>query len=175
MSEPRPALRLVPPVPAKLEELLLANLDRLYSLARHWCRSAEDAEDLVQETALKAVRSSAQLRESARGNAWLYRILLNCFNDRQRKHRERGTVPLDEACSESAARVSSVESRMMLVDAFRKLPRDFAVVVWLIDIEGRSYAEIAAALGISEGTVASRLVRGRARLRAALSEKRVAP
>jgi RNA polymerase sigma-70 factor (ECF subfamily) len=170
VNRPRPPLRLVQSA-VDFEELLLTNLDRLYSLARHWSRTAEDAEDLVQETALKALRSFARLREAARGNAWLYRILLNCAKDQHRRRRDM--LPLDAASNEGS--VSCPDVRMTIVDAFRKVPREFAVVVWLADVEGSTYAEIAAALGIPKGTVASRLVRGRARFRAALAERRAAP
>ncbi len=153
----------------RFEVLLLENLDRLYSLARRWCRSAEDAEDLVQDAALKAWRAFAQLEDDRRGAAWLDRILYNTFADRYEKsEREALNDSLDNA-EGTVVSFMRADLALDLRRAFESLPAEFSLVVWMMDGEGMGYREIAEALGISEGTVASRAARGRAKLRAILS------
>ena len=167
MSDDRGHLRLVPPGPPGFEELLLAHADRLYSLARRWCRRAEDAEDLVQEAVLRAFRGFDRLTEPQRGGGWLYRILYNCFCDRADRFGREASNPLPDGLPERAP--AAVDLRLDLRRAFESIPPEFSVVAWLAEVEGLSLAEIAAALGISPGTAASRLSRGRAKLRSLLA------
>lgn len=162
----------------------LRYLDSLYSTALRMTRSPQDAEDLVQETFLRAYRSWDRFEPGTNLRAWLFRILRNAFiNDYRRRQASPREVDrlLSEADLEILAEAHSTEpasdpeSRMIegTLDAdvqktLESLPPEFRIVVVLSDIEGFRYREIATILGIPVGTVMSRLYRGRRALEASL-------
>lgn len=161
---------------------VLAQLDRLYATARRLTRNATDAEDLVQQTCLKAFRSSGQYKPGTNLRAWLFAILHRTFlNDR--RHAAADPVVTDaDACDRAADRgVANVETpETMLLrqasdaeirDAVDELPLAFREAVWLRDVEDLSYAEIAQITGAPLGTVMSRLARGRRQLANVLAAK----
>src|SRR6478736_3013569 len=126
----------------------------LYSAALRMTRNASDAEDLVQETYLKAYRGFGGFQEGTNLKAWLYRILTNTFiNSYRAKKRRPDDTQLDE-----------------VKDASEGLPENFRLAVLLADVEGFSYKEIAQILDIPIGTVMSRLHRGRKALQMELYE-----
>ncbi len=170
--------------PESFAQQALSHLDSLYNTAFRLARNAEDAEDLVQETYLRAYRSFAQFTPGTNIKAWLFKILKNAFINDYRKRRAR---PVEE---EFGAIEESFESRIdrdrlpmthspeqQLLDraldenvqrALDQLPPDFRLAVLLADLEGFSYREIAEILEVPLGTVMSRLYRGRKLLETAL-------
>jgi RNA polymerase sigma-70 factor (ECF subfamily) len=160
----------------------------LYSAAVRMTRSPADAEDLVQETYLKAYRGFGGFQEGTNLKAWLYRILTNTFiNSYRSKKRRPDETALDEVedlylyrrlGGLEAARVGrSAEDELMdwfsdaeVKDAVEGLPENFRLAVLLADVEGFSYKEIAEILDIPIGTVMSRLHRGRKALQKELYE-----
>jgi RNA polymerase sigma-70 factor, ECF subfamily len=175
-----PALR------ERFEREVLPLLPSLYSAALRMTRNPADAEDLVQETYLRAYRGFASFQEGTNLRAWMYRILTNTFiNSYRKKQREPLTVPeedvedwyLYDRLGDSGVEPSAeaeVIARMPDEDvqrALEDLPEVFRLAVLLADVEGFSYKEIAEILGIPIGTVMSRLHRGRRALEKALWEK----
>ncbi|HUF14734.1 MAG TPA: sigma-70 family RNA polymerase sigma factor [Acidimicrobiia bacterium] len=152
---------------------------QLYSAAMRMARNPADAEDLVQETYLKAYRAYHTFQEGTNLKAWLYRILTNTYINKYRKESRRpNEVDLGDVedlylyrrlGSEDTAEVSrTTEDRVLdgLVEsdikaAVEELPENFRLPVLLADLEGFSYKEIAEILDIPIGTVMSRLHRGR--------------
>lgn len=167
-------------------KLCLENINALYSAGLRMTRNREDAEDLVQETYLKAVRSAHLFDESLNGRAWLFKILTNSFRDRYRKKvkspkqvdiDEHGDYILYDQIKDSYPEKKPGESidefmRNFLDDevkvAIESLPEQFRLVVILADIEDFSYKEIAEIIDAPIGTVMSRLFRGRKLLQKAL-------
>ena len=174
---------------ARFERDALPFVDQLYAAAMRMTRNPADAEDLVQETYAKAYASFHQFREGTNLKAWLYRILTNTFiNSYRKKQRQPVTVLEDEipdwylydhladdgAGSETASAEAQVLERMPDEDvqaALDALPETFRMAVWLADVEGFAYKEIAEILGIPIGTVMSRLHRGRKSLEKMLWDK----
>ena len=164
---------------------MLPLLPSLYSAALRMTRNPADAEDLVQETYLRAFRGFGGFEEGTNLRAWMYRILANTFiNAYRKRQREPVTVPdedvedwylydkLGEAGIEASAE-SAVLERLPDEDvqrALEALPDGFRLAVLLADVEGFSYKEIAQIMGIPIGTVMSRLHRGRKALEKALWE-----
>jgi len=160
-------------------------LPSIYSAALRMTRSPSDAEDLVQETYLRAFRGFQGFEEGTNLKAWMYRILTNTFiNMYRKKQREPMTVSGDEMGDwylyerlDGSAVGPSAESSVLeaipeedVKAAVDALPEGFRVVVLLVDVEGFSYKETAEMLGIPIGTVMSRLHRGRKSLEKALWE-----
>jgi len=163
---------------ATFEADALASLDSLYRTARRLTRSVADAEDLVQETYLKALRAADQFEPGTNLRAWLFTILHNSARNRARD-RSREAVTADSDAMERAleqpvdlhARPATPEALLMrdtlapdLQAAIDDLPPQFREAVWLRDVEEFSYAEIADMLAIPVGTVMSRISRGRSQL-----------
>jgi RNA polymerase sigma-70 factor (ECF subfamily) len=156
----------------------LAHLDSLYRTARRLTRSTADAEDLVQETYLKAFRAADQFEPGTNLRAWLFTILHNTARNRARD-RSRDVVAVDSELVDQAADapppasgasvdIDTPESALLrdtltpeLQAAIDALPENFREAVWLRDVEEFSYAEIARMLSIPNGTVMSRISRGR--------------
>ncbi len=163
-------------------------MDQLYGAAMRMTRNPADAEDLVQETYLRAYRGFGSFQDGTNLKAWLYRILTNTFiNSYRSKKRRPDETELDEGedlylyrrlGGLEAARVGrSAEDELMdfftdgeVKDAMDALPEQFRVAVLLADVEGFSYKEIAEILDIPIGTVMSRLHRGRKALQKQLYE-----
>lgn len=143
---------------------------RLYRLAYAWTRNVALAEDLAQETLMKAWRKRAQLRDAAAGRAWLFSILANCHMDHLRRHQEMediDTLPLiDESSPEIEADRRTVIGRVRA--AVAALPAGQRQIITLVDLEGLSYVEVANILNVPVGTVMSRLCRARRALRQVL-------
>src|SRR5438477_12073364 len=164
------------PVSASFEAEALASLDRLYRAARRLTRNPADAEDLVQETYLKAFRSADRFEPGTNLRAWLFTILHNTARNRARD-RARDSVTVDsEAVDQAAdarsyglaAPIATPEALLIretlapeLQAAVDDLPEAFRQAVWLRDVEEFSYAEIADMLSVPVGTVMSRISRGR--------------
>ncbi len=149
----------------------LSFIDSLYGTALRLTRHAPDAEDLVQDTYLKAFRSSAQFQRGTNLKAWLFTILHNTFRN-MRRHDGRNPVDVDSDVVEHAANRSVHEQTPEqiltratldadLQAALDALPDTFRQAVWLRDVEELSYAEIAQVLSVPIGTVMSRISRGR--------------
>jgi RNA polymerase sigma-70 factor, ECF subfamily len=150
----------------------LALLDSLYRTALRLTRQPVDAEDLVQETYLKAFRSADRFEPGTNLRAWLFTILHNTARNRVRD-RARETVTADSEAVDraevSAASPAETPETLLLRDtlapdlqaAIDALPDAFRQALWLRDVEEFSYAEIAAMLAIPIGTVMSRISRGR--------------
>jgi RNA polymerase sigma-70 factor (ECF subfamily) len=142
-------------------------------------RDRDDAEDLVQETFVHAYKAFASFRNGSNFKAWLFRICVNLYVDSYRSRRRAPVMmPLldsDQDFADEAAPIPSPEQAVLgaIVDeeletALNDLPEAFRAVVLLADMEGLSYDEVAATIGVPVGTVRSRLFRGRTQLRAAL-------
>ena len=150
---------------------------QLYSAALRMTRNPADAEDVVQETFLKAYRAYDSFTEGTNLKAWLYRILTNTYINKYRKAQRRpNEVELGELqdlylykrLGESSGATESAESTALdmfvdedIVDAIESLPENFRLPVLYADVDGFSYKEIAEILDIPIGTVMSRLHRGR--------------
>ena len=171
---------------ARFEEEALPFASQLYAAALRMTRNPADAEDLVQETFLKAYRAYGTFQEGTNLKAWLYRILTNTFINKYRKD-TRGPAEVElgdledlylfRRLSEAAPGDSTRSAEDQLLDglveedvraAVESLPEIFRLPVLLADLEGLSYKEIADILDIPIGTVMSRLHRGRKALEKAL-------
>jgi RNA polymerase sigma-70 factor, ECF subfamily len=166
------------------EREALPHIDLLYNYALRMTTSAPDADDLVQETYLKAFRFWGSYEQGTNIKAWLFRIMKNSYINRYRKEtKEPDRVDYDEVKDfYSTVRHESTESNDLqerlfgnLLDddvtkAIASLPHEFRTVVILSDIEGLSYEEIAEFVDCPVGTVRSRLHRGRKQLRGQLTE-----
>lgn len=161
---------------------MLPHLDALYNFALRLTMDPTDAEDLVQDTIVKAYRFFSSYEKGTNAKAWLFRILKNSYiNNYRKKSKRPNEVDYDEVSTfyetirADQTDTSDLEERMyrdMLDDTVTKaledLPEDFRSVVLLCDVEGFTYEEIANMLDVPIGTIRSRLHRGRNLLRAAL-------
>jgi RNA polymerase sigma-70 factor, ECF subfamily len=161
------------------DEEALPHLDALYRVALRLTADPSQAEDLVQDTMLKAYRSWRQYRPGTNAKGWLLTILRNTFiNDYRRRKHEPIAMDLDAAEPHALYRSmqeSDPEGTFFsqivddkVIEAIDALPPDFREVLALSDIEGMSYGEIAETLKIPVGTVKSRLFRARRQLQAGL-------
>lgn len=166
------------------EREFLPQIDALYTFAYHLTYNEEDANDLVQETYLKAYRFIDKYLEGTNAKAWLFKILKNVFiNEYRRKSKRPTKVDFEDIVTyqdEEDSNFSSYQDlreemfqHMMgdeVTNAINSLPVDFRVVILLCDIEGFTYEEISKIIDIPIGTVRSRLHRARNMLKEKLKE-----
>ncbi len=173
---------------SEFESMAMPFMDQLYSHALRLTKNSSDAEDLVQETYLKGYRAFSTFEEGTNLRAWLFRILTNSFiNNYRKKQRSFDEEDLDDVedmylhrrleSTQTASLGMSAEDMLFerlteeeIKDAVEDLPTQYREVVLLADVQGFSYKEIADILDIPDGTVMSRLHRGRAKLQKDLLE-----
>jgi RNA polymerase sigma-70 factor, ECF subfamily len=173
---------------ARFAELAMPYMDALYSAALRMTRKPADAEDLVQETYLRAYRGFGGFKDGTNLKAWLYKILTNTFiNTYRAKKRRPEETDLDDTEDfylyrrlgglEAAAADRTPEAEVLeaipeaaVKEALESLPEQFRMAVLLADVEGFSYKEIADILDVPIGTVMSRLHRGRKALQKTLHD-----
>lgn len=171
---------------ARFERDALQYIDALYAGAMRLTSNPAEAEDLVQDTMIKAFAAFHQFQEGTNLKAWLFRIMQNSFiSDYRKARREPLKLSTDDMEEWQVARLER-EARTALpsaeqivldglpdgdvLDALKALPEEFRTAVYLADVEGFSYAEIAEIMGTPTGTVMSRIHRGRKRLREDLAD-----
>lgn len=166
---------------ALFEAQAIPFMDQLYAAAMRMTRNPADAADLVQETFVKAFAAFAKFEQGTNIKAWMYRILTNTFINMYRKNQRnpyQGTIDeledwqMGGAVSATATATRSAEAEAIdhlpdsaVKDALQSIPEDFRLAVYLADVEGFSYQEIADIMKSPVGTVMSRLHRGRRMLR----------
>lgn len=168
----------------EFSEEIIPHLDAIYTFALRLTADPNDAEDLVQDTVVKAYRFFSSFEKGTNAKAWLYRILKNSYiNSYRKKSKEPNQVDYDEVSTyyetvrDERMDTTDLEEMMfrdMLGDdvnkALQALPEDFRTVVMLCDMDGFTYEEIANMLDVPIGTIRSRLHRGRNLLRAQLKD-----
>lgn len=171
---------------ADVETEALSHLDSLYGGALRMTRNPQDAEDLVQETYMKAFRALDRFTPGTNMRAWLYRIMTNTYistyRQKQRRPKESWTDTVEDwqladAESHTSRGLRSAENEALdnlpdsaVTEALAQLRDDYRMAVYLADVEGFAYKEIAEIMGTPIGTVMSRLHRGRAQLRELLAD-----
>ena len=169
----------------RFERDAIVFMDQLYAAALRYTKNPEDARDLLQDTYLKAFNSFHQFEEGTNLRAWLYRVLTTTFINSYRKDQRRPQLAaceledwqLAEAQSHTSDLGKSAEAEALenlpdsdIKRALQEIPEEFRIAVYLADVEGFSYKEIADIVDVPAGTVMSRLHRGRKLLREKLAD-----
>jgi RNA polymerase sigma-70 factor, ECF subfamily len=180
-------LKRIDPMPdrdERFEQDVIPFMGQLYPAALRMTRNHSDAEDLVQETFAKAYAGFHQFQPGTNLRAWLHRILANTFINSYRKKRrepiqdpgtefsedwQTGNDPLTPPVRSAEAEALDRLADSDILRALRDLPEEFRVAIYLADVEGYPYKQIAEMMGTPIGTVMSRLHRGRAKLRTKLA------
>ena len=172
--------------PDSFEDEALALIDRLYGTALGMTKNPADAEDVVQETYAKAFKARDSFKPGTNLKAWLYRILTNTYISHYRKAQRSPQISgasdiedwqIANAASHDSRGLRSAEMEALdqipdgaVADALGNLGEQYRIAVWLADVEGFSYKEIAEIMDTPMGTVMSRINRGRKQLREALAD-----
>ncbi|GAB2990708.1 RNA polymerase sigma factor SigE [Saccharothrix stipae] len=165
-------------IPPTWDEVVREHADRVYRLAYRLTGNQHDAEDLTQETFIRVFRSLASYKPGT-FEGWLHRITTNLFLDMARRRSrvrmealpdETDRIPGDDPTPEEVYADTHLDPELQA--ALDELPPEFRAAVVLCDVEGLSYEEIGATLGVKLGTVRSRIHRGRQALRVALERRR---
>lgn len=171
---------------SEFDEQVRPYLDQLYPAALRMTRNPADAEDLVQETLTKAYSAYHQFTPGTNLRAWLHRILANTFINTYRKTKREPAIspgadpnadwqpghdPLTGPARSAEAEALDKMTDSAVLTALRDLPDDFKTTIWLADVEGYPYREVADMMGTPIGTVMSRLHRGRGKLRQQLTTR----
>ena len=169
----------------RFERDALQYMNQLYAAAMRYTKNSEDAQDLVQDTYAKAYTSFHQFEPGTNLKAWLYRVLTTTFINTYRKDQRRPQTSdseledwqIAEASSHTSDQGKSTEDVVLenlpdsdIKNALAEIPEEFRMAVFLADVEGFSYKEIAEIVGVPSGTVMSRLHRGRKQLREKLTD-----
>jgi RNA polymerase sigma-70 factor (ECF subfamily) len=169
----------------RFESDALQYMNQLYAAALRYTKKPEDAQDLVQDTYAKAYTSFHQFEPGTNLKAWLYRVLTTTFINTYRKDQRRPQTSdsemadwqIAEAASHTSDQGKSTEDVVLenlpdsdIKQALAEIPEEFRMAVYLADVEGFSYKEIAEIVGVPSGTVMSRLHRGRKQLREKLTD-----
>lgn len=169
----------------RFERDALQYMNQLYAAALRYTKNPEDAQDLVQDTYAKAYTSFHQFEPGTNLKAWLYRVLTTTFINTYRKEQRRPQTSdseledwqIAEASSHTSDQGKSTEDVVLenlpdsdIKKALAEIPEEFRMVVYLADVEGFAYKEIAEIVGVPAGTVMSRLHRGRKQLREKLTD-----
>ena len=169
----------------RFERDALQYMNQLYAAAMRYTKNPEDAQDLVQDTYIKAYNSFHQFEPGTNLKAWLYRVLTTTFINTYRKDQRRPQTSdseledwqIAEASSHTSDQGKSAEDVVLenlpdsdIKNALAEIPEEFRMAVYLADVEGFSYKEIAEIVGVPAGTVMSRLHRGRKQLREKLTD-----
>ena len=165
---------------ARFDDEAVRHLDALYSFALKLARARDDADDLVSDTMLRAFQRWEQYRLGTNMRAWLFTILYHAFVSRKRRIDAREVQPLeDEEGREIFEAVGDADPESTFYDSFldedivsaiQRLPDEYRDAVVMSDLHGLKYAEIAQILGVPEGTIKSRLFRGRRLLQVQLRD-----
>lgn len=155
------------------DELVRRHRQRMWAVALRTLGDPEEAADAVQDACLSAFRAAHGYRGEAKVSTWLHRIVVNACLDRLRRRAARPTVPLPAApLADPHDRLAERETGLDVQRALAQLPEEQRLALVLVDLEGLSVDEAAAALAVPSGTVKSRCSRGRARLAVALGQVR---
>ncbi|MEI6844343.1 MAG: sigma-70 family RNA polymerase sigma factor [Actinomycetes bacterium] len=169
----------------RFERDALAFTDQLYSAALRYTKNPHDAKDLVQDTYLKAFASFHQFEPGTNLKAWLYRVLTTTFINSYRKAQRQPQIAnaeledwqLAASASHTSDQGKSAEIQALenmpdsdVKRALAEIPEEFRIAVYLADVEGFAYKEIAEIVGVPTGTIMSRLHRGRKALRILLAD-----
>ena len=156
----------------ELQQQLETRRDKMFRVACSWCHDSHLADDLVQQALVKALQHIGDLRSIEVLDAWLFRILTNCWKDHLR--RQRDMVDVDDANLSTGRTPEDWHHQGQIVDrvrqAIRGLPEAQRQVITLVDLGGLTYKEVSEVLDVPIGTVMSRVCRARQALRTSLVE-----